>query len=117
MSNEVGNDDDEKSEISLKPVFTKTQLMDMNPSLENLVDALKRYFNIMEPKKCEDIVIALGNTGCGKSTLLGSIIMGSDQMMLNTLEEVKPNGIKTKRRIIKYKDDVTLLPFKIGHQQ
>ena len=63
--------------------YTMDDLRNMNPfTLDHLIDVLERAFDHLLPKKCEDVVLAFGNTGCGKSTLLGAIIMGPHSLEL-----------------------------------
>ena len=87
----------------------------MKPNLDNIIDALKRYFLQMDRDQCKNIVLTLGNTGSGKSTLLGSINVGPKNLEMKTEVTYRANGAKQRIKYIDYKSDVVNIPFEIGH--
>lgn len=100
--------------------MTREKSRDLKLTLENLVDVLARYFDNMDPVRCEDVLIILGNTGCGKSTLLGAMVHGSDALEEKVVEEwIETHKGKKKKitKFIDYKEDSASHPFKIGHSQ
>ena len=100
-------------------LVTREMSKDLKLTLENLVEVLTRYFDNMDPAKCQNVLIVLGNTGCGKSTLLGAMVHGSSSLEEKTVEEMieTVRGMKKKiTRYIDYKDaDSADHAFKIGH--
>ena len=100
--------------------MSREKSRDLKLTLENLVDVLMRYFDNMDPVKCDDVLIVLGNTGCGKSTLLGAMLHGSKALEEKKYESMMqtPKGMKKKIiKFIDYKDSSVNYPFKIGHSQ
>ena len=67
-------------------ILSKEKSKDFSVSLENLINVLQRYFDNLDPSKCKDILIVLGNTGSGKSTLLGSMIVGPENLEMKVVE-------------------------------